>query len=41
MIFEIVTDDDGSLKILQLEEFVDSNTYLENARVIAAARPSE
>jgi hypothetical protein len=37
MMFEIVTDDDGSLKIRQLEEFVDSKTYVENAQLMAAA----
>jgi hypothetical protein len=38
MIFKIVTDDDGSLKIGQLEEFVDSKTHLENVQLIAAAK---
>ena len=37
MTFEIVTDDDGKLKIKRLQEFFDSKTYLEFGQAIAAA----
>jgi hypothetical protein len=33
----IVTDEDGSLKIKQVEEFTDSKTYLEVMQAAAAA----
>ena len=41
MTFEIVTDDDGSLKIGQLEEFVDSKAHLDDVRAIALARANK
>lgn len=40
MIFiaDIVTDEDGSLKCKQLEEFTDSKAYLEFFKAIEAAK---
>jgi hypothetical protein len=37
----IVTDEDGSLKLKQVEEFTDSKTYLDFTQAIAAARAKE
>ena len=37
MIFEIVSDGDGSLKIGQLEEFIDSKAHLDEIHAILAA----
>jgi hypothetical protein len=37
-IADIVTDEDGSLKIKQLEEFTDSKAELDFVQAIAAAR---
>ena len=37
MIIQVVTDEDGSLKIGQLEEFTDSKVYLDNLQGISAA----
>ena len=37
-IADIVTDEDGSLKIKNLEEFTDSKAELDFAQAIAAAR---
>jgi hypothetical protein len=34
----IVTDEDGSLKIKQIEEFTDSKSYLDFIQAIAAAK---
>ena len=36
-IVDIVTDEDGSLKIKRFEEFTDSKAYLDFAQAIAAA----
>jgi hypothetical protein len=36
-IAHVVTDEDGSLKIKQLEEFRDSKVYLELSQAMAAA----
>jgi hypothetical protein len=36
-IADIVTDEDGSLKIKKFEEFMDSKTELDFAQAIAAA----
>jgi hypothetical protein len=36
-IIDIVTDEDGSLKIKKFEEFTDSKSYLDFAQAIAAA----
>lgn len=36
----IVTDVDGSLKIIRFEEFTDSKTYLEFYKAVAAAKAS-
>ena len=36
-ILYIVTDEDGSLKIKQLEDFTDSKTHLDYIQAIAAA----
>jgi len=37
-IMHIVTDEDGSLKIKKIEEFLDSKTYLEFMQAFAAAK---
>lgn len=34
----IVTDEDGSLKIKQLDEFTDSKTYLDFFKAVAEAK---
>ena len=34
----IVTDEDGSLKIKQIEEFTDSKGYLDYIQAVAAAK---
>ena len=34
----VVTDEDGSLKLRQVEEFTDSKTYLDFTQAIAEAR---
>jgi hypothetical protein len=36
IIFHIVTDDDGSLKIKEIDEFRDSNAYSEMEQAIQA-----
>ena len=36
----IVADEDGTLKIGRIEEFVDSKSYLEFAQGVAAAKVS-
>ena len=36
--FHIVTDEDGSLKMKDLENFIDSKTYLGFAGAVAAAK---
>jgi len=36
-IAHVATDDDGSLKIKQMEEFVDSKTLIDNMKAYAAA----
>lgn len=38
LIAYIVRDEDGSLKIKQLEEFTDSQAYLDFFKAIAAAK---
>ena len=38
LIVHVVTDEDGSLKIKQLEEFTDSKDYLEFFKAIEAAK---
>ena len=38
LIFHIVTDKDGSLKIKVFEEFTDSQPYLDFFQAIAAAK---
>lgn len=38
MIMEVVTDEDGSLKIGRVEEFTDSKAFVDNLQVYAAAR---
>lgn len=38
-ISRIVADDDGALKIIQMEEFVDSKTLLETIKAYEAAGP--
>lgn len=38
LIAQIVTDEDGSLKVKQLEEFTDSKAYLDFFKAIAAAK---
>jgi hypothetical protein len=40
IILHIVTDDDGYLKIKQVEEFTDSKVELDFVQAIAAARAS-
>jgi len=40
-IVHIVTDDDGSLKIKQLDEFTDSKAYLEIAQAFAAVKANK
>ena len=35
---DIVTDDDGSLKIKQVEEFIDSKTFLDSMEAMQAAQ---
>jgi hypothetical protein len=37
-IIHIITDEDGSLKIKQIDEFNDSKVYLEIGEAMAAAR---
>ena len=37
----IVTDEDGSLKIKQIEEFTDSKAHLDVMQAIAAAKAKE
>ena len=37
-IVHTVTDDDGSLKIKQIEDFTDSKTYLDFVQAFAAAK---
>lgn len=37
-IASIAPDEDGSLKIMQFEEFTDSKSYLEFYKVVAAAK---
>ena len=43
MIFiaEIVTDEDGSMKVKQLEEFTDSKAYLDFFETAAAAKANK
>jgi len=36
-----VTDDDGSLKLKQVEEFTDSNVFLQAAQAIAAVKANQ
>ena len=40
LIAHIVTDEDGSLKIKQFDEFVDSKAYLEFLKAVAEAKPT-
>jgi hypothetical protein len=37
-IAQIVSDDDGSLKIIKFEEFTDSKAYLDSAKAVAEAK---
>jgi len=37
-IAHVVTDEDGSLKIKQIEQFVDSKAYLDSLQAFAAAK---
>jgi len=37
-IAHVVTDEDGSLKIKKIEEFIDSKTFLESMQAFAAAK---
>lgn len=37
LIAHVVTDDDGSLKIKQIEEFVDTKSQLESIQALEAA----
>ena len=37
-ILHIVTDEDGSLKIKKIEEFIDSKSYLDSVQAFAAAK---
>ena len=41
MIIQVVTDEDGSLKIGRLEEFTDSKVYLENLQAVSVAKASK
>lgn len=38
IIAHIVTDEDGSLKIKQIEEFVDSKSFLDSMQAFVAAK---
>jgi hypothetical protein len=38
MIRQIVTDEDGSLKIKRIEEFTDSKSYLDLLKALGEAR---
>ena len=38
LISHIVTDEDGSLKVKQLDEFTDSKGYLDSSKAIAEAK---
>ena len=38
LITQIVTDEDGSLKIKELEEFTDSKAYLDFFEAVAVAK---
>ena len=38
LIMHMVTDEDGSLKIMQVEDFTDSKAYLDFIHAIAAAK---
>ena len=37
-IIHIVTDEDGSLKIKQIEDFIDSKSHLDFVQAVAAAK---
>ena len=37
-ITDIVTDEDGSLKVKQMEEFIDSKAYLDFHQAVVAAQ---
>ena len=38
LISHIVTNEDGSLKVKQLDEFTDSKAYLDSSKAIAEAK---
>lgn len=41
IIVDIVTDDDGSLKIMQLDEFADSQAHFDLSKAVEAAKARE
>ena len=41
MVGQIVTDEDGSLKIKRIEEFTDSKSYLEFFKALAEAKANK
>ena len=41
IIFHIVTDEDGGLKIKDLEEFIDSKAYLDFFQAVVAAKANK
>jgi hypothetical protein len=40
-IIYIVTDEDGSLKIKQMDKFIDSKAHLEGVQALAAAKANQ
>ena len=40
-IVQVVTDDDGSLKVRQFEEFTDSKAHLDNVQAWAALQANQ
>jgi hypothetical protein len=41
LISHIVTDDDGSLKIIKIEDFIDSKAHMESMAAMAKLMPTK